>query len=152
MDLAGRMAAAALLIFAAAQAIPVANAAPHAKQGCWRAELYGKACTSLRHRRMAKLGRHRAKLYRGDESAIAQLSPRLQPRRISSLRFDRPGLCGRRAICLRERNLVEALVRAPDSSTEPLLRETGIPVIRDVPPIVILRPDPERRHFTDLPR
>lgn len=152
MDLAGRMAAAALLIFAAAQAIPAASAASHAKQGCWRAELYGKACTSLRHRREAKLRRHRPKLYRGDESAIAQLSPRLQPRRISTLRFDRPGGCGRRAVCAEERNLAEALVRAPDSSTERLLRETGVPVIRDVPPIVILRPDTERRDLTDLPR
>ena len=155
MDLAGRMAAALLLVFAAAQAIPAAKAAPHANQGCWRAELYGKACSGLRHRRAAKPGgvrRTRARLYRRDQSAIAQLSPRLQPRRISTLRFDRPSGCGRRGMCPEERNLAEALVRVPDSSTERLLRETGIPVIRDVPPVVILRAVPASRDLGDFLR
>lgn len=172
MHVAGRMAAALFLAFFAAHwAIPHAEAATRAKAGCVRAHLPGKGCLHARRRIAAprraayRLGarpvrrgwpqarRHR--LYRGNEAAMAQLSPKLRARRAFTLRFDaedRKG-CGQyggrargpRRACVSQIGLPDALLQPPNASTERTLRELGIPIIPDVPPIVILHPAPHRR-------
>jgi hypothetical protein len=130
------------------------------KQSCARAAASGKPCSGGPRRagrasrpRLASAfprGRwsrppwRRRSLYAGHEGRIAQLPAGLRARRISRLRFDdsgQGGCAGRgpRRACSEERNLAEALIRAPDASTARILRETGIPAIPDVPPIVILR-------------
>jgi hypothetical protein len=155
MDIAGRLAAALLFISVAALASAPADAAPRAGHGCRSLEMHRGSCTAPRYRRAAKYrwaGLRRRKLYRGHEGAIAQLSPRLAPRRVSTLRFDRPARCRSYATCREEGNLAEAVSRAPDASTERLLRDTGIPVIREVPPVVFLRTAPESRDLDDVLR
>jgi hypothetical protein len=173
MHVAGRMAAALFLaFFAAPWATPGADAAPRAKTGCARASLPGKACLHATRRRMAapkrapyRLGlrpvgriwpqarRHR--LYRGNEAAMAQLSPKLRARRAFTLRFDnddRDG-CGQyngrtrgpRRACVSQIGLPDALLQPPNASTERALRALGIPIIPDVPPIVITHPAPHPR-------
>ncbi len=137
-----------------------AEADPLGKYTCARAAASGKPCgfgakrawgmarsrvaiPSQRGRWNGPPWRRRA-LYAGHEGRIAQLPARLRARRISRLRFDDSGRdscagAGPRRACSEERNLAEALIRAPDGSTARILRETGIPAIPDVPPIVILR-------------
>jgi hypothetical protein len=86
--------------------------------------------------------RKRRGTYRGHEAVISQLSPRLRPRRPSSLRFEPPRRCdpaGAADAPCSERDLAEALIQAPNRYTRPILRQYGIPAFRDVPPIVILR-------------
>src|SRR5688500_10754506 len=105
MHVAGRMAAALFLAFFAARwDIPGADAAPWAKSGCARASLPGETCLHA-GRRMAAPRRapyrlsvrpvrqiwpqaRRHRLYRGNEAAMAQLSPKLRARRAFTLRFD----------------------------------------------------------------
>ncbi len=157
MDLAGRLAAALLVISAAALApAPApAEATPRTGHGCRGIQIHRGACTMSRYRKATRFGAlrlRRPKLYRGHEGTITQLSPRLAPRRISTLRFDRPARCRSYAACREEGNLAEAVSRAPDPSTERLLRDTGIPVIRDVPPVVFLRTAPESRDLDDFLR
>ena len=176
MHVAGRMAAALLLAFFAAHwAIPGADAAPRAKSGCARVSLPGKTCLHA-SRRMAAPRRglyrrgfrpvrqtwpqaRRHRLYRGNEAAMAQLSPKLRAHRAFTLRFDnedRNG-CGQyggrargpRRACVSQIGLPDALLQPPNASTERALRALGIPIIPDVPPIVIVHPDP--RGWDDLP-
>ena len=153
MDFTSRTGAALLLVLLAAQGGPApAQAASFGKSVCAGANAHGKRCLpayrrnggALRPSAMATPRRH--KLYAGGEAAVPQLSPRLHPRRVSALRFDEGGrdACGRRRDCREERNLADALIQRPSAATARILRETGIPAIPDVPPIVILRPDDER--------
>jgi hypothetical protein len=176
MHVAGRMSAALFLaFFAACWAIPDADAAPRAKSGCARASLPGKTCLHASRRMAAprrapyRLGaravrqiwpqarRHR--LYRGNEAAMAQLSPKLRARRAFTLRFDnedRNG-CGQyggrargpRRACVSQIGLPDALLQPPNASTERALRALGIPIIPDVPPIVILDPAPRSQDDLD---
>jgi hypothetical protein len=164
MDLSCRMAAwLAVLLLASVAAqggAAWAEANPLARHTCARAAASGKPCNIAGKRgdrasrpRLATAsprGRwsgppwRRRSLYAGHEGRIAQLPAGLRARRISRLRFDdngRDGCAGRgpRRACSEERSLAEALIRAPDASTAKILRETGIPAIPDVPPIVILR-------------
>jgi hypothetical protein len=176
MHVAGRMAAALFLaFFAALWAIPCADAAPRAKTGCARASLHGKTCLHVSRRIAApsrtpnRLGartvRHvwpqarRHRLYRGNEAAMAQLSPKLRARRAFTLRFDngdRNG-CGHygghargpRRACVSQIGLPDALLQPPNASTERALRALGIPIIPDVPPIVIVHPAPYGRDDLD---
>jgi hypothetical protein len=155
MDFAGRLAAALLVISAAALAPAPAEATPRTGHGCRSTEIHRGACTMPRYRKATRFGAlrlRRPKLYRGHEGTITQLSPRLAPRRISTMRFDRPARCHSYAACREEGNLAEAVSRAPDPSTERLLRDAGIPVIRDVPPVVFLRTAPESRDLDDFLR
>jgi len=83
--------------------------------------------------------------------SMAQISPAIRRSRAPNL--DEP-VCGP---CLRPPDgwywrgkgrggrapapdLIEALQRPPDAATAPVLREAGIPVVPDVPPIVIVQP------------
>ncbi len=166
MDFAGRTTAALFLAWFAAQfaIVPPAAAARSGISGCSGAKMYLKRCTPAYRRNgstlrqieafgprksRARLHRGGRKLYGGNEAAIRQLSPRLRARGISRLRFDntaRKG-CGRRGPwkdCGDERNLADALIQPPNASTAQILKETGIPLIPDVPPIVILRSTGER--------
>ncbi len=45
-----------------------------------------------------------------------------------------------RAKSMRPKGLVDALLEAPSPTTEQVLKDIGIPAIKDVPPIAILRP------------
>jgi hypothetical protein len=163
MDFTSRTGAALLFVLLAAQGGPApAQAASFGKSVCAGANAHGKRCLpayrrnggALRPSAMATLRRpafggplwRRRKIYAGGEAAVPQLSPRLHPRRVSALRFDEGGrdACGRRKDCREERNLADALIQRPSAATARILRETGIPAIPDVPPIVILRPDDER--------
>jgi hypothetical protein len=94
------------------------------------------------------------KRYSGRDIAIPQLSVTLRPRSISELHFDDSGrdACGRsgyRRGCPQERNLAEALIQPPSASTARILRETGIPAIADIPPIVTLQ-SPEDPRTRDI--
>jgi hypothetical protein len=156
MAFPGRIAARLLIVMAIAlSAGPEAGAASRSWGGCGRGDSAEKGCASRRASSTKSVGAHLAararsriwgwpKLYRGDEGAISQLSPRLRPRGVSRLRFDRAphAGCGRgqsRRRCAQERDLAEALVQPPNPATEKLLREHGIPAIPGVPPIVILK-------------
>ena len=160
MDFPGRTTAALLLALFAMQGVaPHAQAAFQGKYACAASKDRGKRCVTVFRRGgaspSAKLSAsrgaafaglpHRArKLYGGGEAAMPQLSPRLHPRRISILRFDdgRRDPCGQpggRKGCTHERNLAEALIQPRNASTAKILRETGIPDVPDILPIVILR-------------
>ena len=45
-----------------------------------------------------------------------------------------------RAKSIRPKGLVDALLESPSPATEQVLKNLGIPAIKDVPPIAILRP------------
>jgi hypothetical protein len=166
MHFAGRTTAILLLASLVSQwnAAPV-QAAASEPYPCAGAKAYNKRC-AVAHLRKERVSRsaerlasrkpgnsglrwRRSKLYAGTEATIPQLSPRLRARNISRLRFD--GI--ERAACLRnvprdncrdERSLADALVQPPNAFTAKILRENGIPLIPDVPPIVILRSTGER--------
>lgn len=174
MHVAGRMAAALFLaLFAAHWAISDTEAASRAKTDCARAPLASKSCHhASRGRAGAKRASYRQrtrpgrilqparsrKLYRGNEAAVAQLSSKLRPRRAFTWRFDsearngcgqsRKRARGPRRACVSQIGLPEALIQPGNAATERTLRELGIPIIPDVPPIVIL--DPTSRNPDDL--
>jgi hypothetical protein len=170
MGLAGRAAIVSLLVLGSA-AIPQSSPVEAGtKTGCARSNFAAKECSApLRRSAMgprltAGLGRtprRLAKAYRGDEGTVYQLSPRLQPRRMSRLRFDSEDreLCSARGPqsrasrrgCVAERNLAEALIQPPNPSTEKILRAHGIPAIPGVPPIVILRSTRENAGLARFP-
>lgn len=82
---------------------------------------------------------------------VQQLPPELRARSWSRLGIEpQPERCraGRRLTpsgCAVQRGLPEALIQAPDASTEDTLRQLGIPAIADVPPIATLRGPRARR-------
>jgi hypothetical protein len=158
MQFAGRTTAVLLLASLACQwpAKPI-EAAASSTYACHGVKAYGKRChlrgayalrraDALASRKSGISGAPwlRRKLYAGTEATIPQLSPRLRARSISRLRFDpiERDTCvrnGPRNGCAEESNLAEALIRPSSAFTAKILRENGIPLIPDVPPIVILR-------------
>ena len=96
--------------------------------------------------------RHRVRskaLYRSGEHSVAQIAPTILRSQDPSMEDEPPQSCAtnarRRTGCyqaksMRPKGLVDALLETPSPSTEPVLRDIGIPVIKDVPPIAILRP------------
>jgi len=169
---APRWMATALLVclFVLAGSAVAPSAAQAARRGCAKASLYDRSCflvfrqgaskrSSARLRTApARLGwprRSRPKLFGGNEAAVTQLSPALSVRAPHASTLDReafdrcPRLGERRQgsgqPCAVDRGLPEALLRAPDASTEKVLRQIGIPIIPDVPPITILRPGGDER-------
>ncbi len=160
MGLASRAAAVffcAILVAACAASLHVASAGE--RYGCARGDRGARSCSASSRHSTAR--RARPRLYQGDEGAMRQLSPQLRPRRVSRLRFNGEpqnrcdavamhSWASRRA-CVAERNLAEALVQPPSAATEKILRENGIPAIRDVPPIVILRSTREGWDWSPFP-
>jgi hypothetical protein len=173
MHLAGRLAAAMLLTFIATSwGSPEADAASRAKSVCSSStQATAKSCASLARRaaRQRALPRRgaagprvawprgpRRRLYQGNEGAMAQLPFAARPLRASTLRFDDRGSgqgdCDRndgpmrssRSPCGAHLGLPEALLQPPGPATRKTLLELGSPIIPDVPPIVILRPETER--------
>ena len=88
-----------------------------------------------------------AAVYRSGAHSVAQISPTILHAAYLSLEDDARPLCAakarRRSACrgkpVRANGLSDALLQSPSPATEPILRAIGIPVIKDVPPIVILR-------------
>lgn len=163
MHVAARTVAALLLAFAAIHGMALfSSAMADGERGCRGSALDGRRCAGYERRpsrgrpaAYAYTSRHaegrrppiwgRRKLYAGGESAVRQLSPRLRPRRMSTLRADDPGRsacdeANANRSCRPERNLADAIIQLPNAATAKILRETGIPIIPGVPPIVILRP------------
>jgi hypothetical protein len=170
MGLAGRAAVVSLLVLGAAATLLGQSATAGTRTRCAWDDFGARNCSAFIGRRAvepkrtagwARSRRHMAKVYHGDEGTVHQLSPRLQPRRMSRLRFDSEEreLCSARGPqsrasrqgCIAERNLAEALVQPPNPSTEKILREHGIPVIPGVPPIVILRSTRENANLRPIP-
>ena len=85
--------------------------------------------------------------YRSGEHRVAQISPMILRGGEHSLEDDGPQCAtktGRRSSCyrtkpVRPKDLVDALLDAPSPATEKILKDIGIPVIKEVPPIAILR-------------
>lgn len=97
-----------------------------------------------RHRRQ---NRSKA-LYRSGDHSVAQISPTIRRRTDLSMEDDVRPPCTtkvrRRSACYRVRpsrpkSLADALLEAPSPATEQILKDIGIPAIKDVPPIAILR-------------
>lgn len=139
-----------LMLLAGIAGLCGSSASAASRPACWRTDWRGNVCAPMGRHDMSwrKAGRNRTarkrlKHYRGNETTIPQLSPRLRPQRISRLRFWGPRRCAPSGdddgACDDERSLAEALIRPPNRSTRAILREHGIPAFRDVPPIVILR-------------
>ena len=86
---------------------------------------------------------------------VAQISPTIRRGATLNLEDKGPRACAAkfrrgsaacRAQALRRGPLVDALLEAPSPATEALLKEIGIPAIKDVPPIAILRAGHPRAH------
>jgi len=98
-------------------------------------------------RRARRLNRSKA-LHRSGVHSVAQISPTILRRAGLSLEDGAHPRCTskfrrRSTACnakpARPKDLVDALLEAPSPATVPILRDLGIPAIRDVPPIAILR-------------
>ncbi len=104
------------------------------------AALRGHARSSLIGVRRYATSRPR---YRAGEHRVAQISSSILRRASFELTPDAASQCGRKrhypAACSHRANLVDALLEAPTPATEQILRDLGIPVIKDVPAIAILR-------------
>jgi hypothetical protein len=99
-----------------------------------------KAATVRRHGRSAVL-------YRSGEHKVVQISPSILRRADPQLDDGTRRSCGRARAgreCdgtpFRHADLPEALLQTPSPATEQSLKQLGVPIIRDVYPIVILRP------------
>ena len=83
--------------------------------------------------------------YNGGEPIMAQISPAIRRARATYLfdseREKRDSVLRRK----RRPDLVDALLEPPGLATIPVLREHNIPIIPDVPPIVILQPRGDER-------
>jgi hypothetical protein len=85
--------------------------------------------------------------YRSGEHSVAQISPAIHRRTRLSLEDAARPPCAAKArgdlICRakaeRPKGLVEALLEAPTPATQQSLKQIGIPAVKDVPPIAILR-------------
>ncbi len=111
----------------------------------------GRAAASDRSALTAAFFRRRNRskaLYRSGEHSIAQISPTILRRSDPSLEDDGGPPCSakarRRSGCyqaksMRPKDLADALLEAPSPATEHILKDIGIPAIKDVPPIAILR-------------
>jgi len=85
--------------------------------------------------------------YRFGEHVVAQISPTILRRADVELGESSHPSCAmkahRRSACrtspIRPKGLPDALLESPTLATERSLKELGIPAIKDVPPIVILR-------------
>lgn len=102
------------------------------------------AVGSARHclgprRTLPRLHKHRPR-YSGKPITVRQLPNRMRPR--PGARGDPTGSisAGHRPAP----DLVDALLRAPDAETGPIIRSLGLPIIEGVPPVVLLEPGPER--------
>jgi hypothetical protein len=87
-------------------------------------------------------------LYRSGEHRIAQISPGILRRADPQLDAPAPHSCDTAASggsCrdagLRSTGLPDSLLQAPSPTTEQSLKQLGIPIVRDVYPIAILRPN-----------
>jgi hypothetical protein len=87
-------------------------------------------------------------LYRSGEHSVTQISPTILRRSDPSLEDDGHPPCRakarRRSGCyqaksMRPKDLADALLEAPSPATEHIFKDIGIPAIKDVPPIAILR-------------
>ena len=88
--------------------------------------------------------RNRSKaLHRPGEHSIRQISPMILRGADLSLEDGRLSPCAakarRHSSACRAKGLPEALLEAPSPATAQILRDIGIPAIKDVPPIAILR-------------
>jgi hypothetical protein len=102
-------------------------------------------------------------VYRSGDHSVAQISPTILRRMDLSLEDDVRPPCAakasRRSACYRARpsrpkSLTDALLEAPSPATEQILKDIGIPAIKDVPPIAILRaghPSAGENFTTELP-
>lgn len=97
-----------------------------------------------RHRRQ---NRSKA-FYRSGDHSVAQISPTILRGADLSLGDDLRPPCAakarRRSACYqakpsRLKSLTDALLEAPSPATEQILKDIGIPAIKDVPPIAILQ-------------
>jgi hypothetical protein len=87
-------------------------------------------------------------LFRSGEHSIAQISPAILRGTDFSMDDEARSPCAakarRRSACrtksMRAKDLTDALLEAPTPATERILKDIGIPAIKDVPPIAILRP------------
>lgn len=94
--------------------------------------------------------RNRSKtLYRSGEHGVAQISPTILRRKDPYMEDQLGQPCAAkarrrfgcyRAKSIRPKGLVDALLESPSPATEQVLKNLGIPAIKDVPPIAILRP------------
>jgi hypothetical protein len=100
--------------------------------------------------RYRMLGNRPTARYRSGEHAVAQISPTIWRRADVFLGDETPPPCPtnarRRSACraafLPQQGLPDVLLEAPTPATERSLKELGIPAIKDVPPIAILRARP----------
>jgi hypothetical protein len=106
-----------------------------------------RGAQSARYRMLGNRPRAR---YRSGEHTVAQISPAIWRRSDVFLEDEAPPPCPmnarRRSACraafLPQQGLPDVLLEAPTPATERSLRELGIPAIKDVPPIAILRARP----------
>jgi hypothetical protein len=94
--------------------------------------------------------RNRSKtLHRSGEHSVAQISPTILRGKDPYMEDELGQPCAAkarrhfgcyRAKSIRPKGLVDALLEAPSPATEQVLKNLGIPAIKDVPPIAILRP------------
>ena len=97
--------------------------------------------TVVRHRNRSKA------LYRPGEHSVAQISPTILRGADVSMEDEARPPCAakarRRSACrakpMRSKGLADALLEAPSPATVQILKDIGIPAIKDVPPIAILR-------------
>jgi hypothetical protein len=102
---------------------------------------------SARYRTLRNRPRAR---YRSGEHTVAQISPAIWRRADVFLEDEGLPPCPvnarRRSACraalLRQQGLPDVLLEAPTPATEGPLKQLGIPAIKDVPPIAILRARP----------
>ena len=107
--------------------------------------------------------RNRSKaLYRSGQHSVAQISPTILRGAYLSLDDDARSPCAAkarrhssacRAQTMRPKGLPEALLEAPSPATAQILKDIGIPAIKDVPPIAILRaghPGADENFTTEL--
>lgn len=118
--------------------------------------LIGGPITESQKRKSAAKRARSANRFRGDESRMRQISPKIL--RSRSLELDGYGRGindhrneGHAAV----EDFVDALLQAPNPRTRKALASVGLPAIKDVPPIIILNPpvkqtEQEEEELNDL--
>jgi hypothetical protein len=131
-------------------AVTPALAHPRASEGAGSRTARWKGAAGNHSAYTATLARRRNRsnaYYRAGEHRVAQISPAISRRADLFLEDEARPRCAvtarRRSACLEKRlrpkGLPDALLEAPTPATERTLKEIGIPAIKDVPPIAILR-------------
>jgi hypothetical protein len=128
-----------------------ASAHPRSFEGARYRTARRNAAASGRGALTAAVSRRRNKskaLYRSGEHSVAQIPPTILRGADLSLEDEARPPCAakarRRSACrrakpMRPKGLADALLEAPSPATEHILKDIGIPAIKDVPPIAILR-------------